>query len=138
MFLFECVIVYTTSTHIFAIILITNYLDMKYSANNFDMTMMVSSVISLVEKGYLEDYKAQQSGLRAVQSGKIYKPEDISVVDFHRFVGNSDTDEESILYAIETNDGCKGTLVAAFDPKSDTNVASFMQQVEEISKNEST
>ncbi|MBK9636408.1 MAG: hypothetical protein IPO63_00765 [Bacteroidetes bacterium] len=91
---------------------------------------MVSSLNSFVEKGYTEDYKAQVSGLKALKSGKIYQPEEVKVVDFHRFEGSSDPGDESILYAIETSDGGKGTLVDSYGPKSDTKVTTFMQQVE--------
>ena len=107
---------------------------MKNPINNSDLKTMVSSLNSFVEKGYTEDYKALQSGLKALKSGKIYQPEEVKVIDFHRFEGSSDPGDNSILYAIETSDGNKGTLVDAFGPESDTKVTEFMQQVEEISK----
>ncbi len=107
---------------------------MKTPINNSDLKTMVSSLNSFVEKGYTEDYKALQSGLKALKSGKIYQPEEVKVIDFHRFEGSSDPADNSILYAIETSDGNKGTLVDAFGPESDTKVTEFMQQVEEISK----
>ncbi len=49
-----------------------------------------------------------------------------------RFEGDSDPADMSILYAIETNDGDKGTYVDAFgtygDQSPDT-VSEFLQQV---------
>ena len=107
---------------------------MKYPIKNLDMTTMVTSLNSFVQKGYTEDYKATSSGLKALKTGKFYLPQEVVVVDFQRFEGTSDPGDESILYVIETNDGGKGTLVDAFGPASDTQVTSFMQQVEEISK----
>ena len=107
---------------------------MKNPTKTTDMTTMVSSLNSFIEKGYTEDYKAYHTGLKALKSGNIYQPEDVKVIDFHRFEGSSDPGDEAILYAIETTDGGKGTLVDAFGPESDTKVTAFMQQVEEISK----
>jgi len=108
---------------------------MEKPVNNFGMTTLVSSINSFVLKGYDDDYKAQPSGLKSLKSGKIYKPEEVKVIDFHRFEGASNPEDESILYAIETNDGGKGLLVDAYGPASDTNVSTFMQFVEDFAKN---
>jgi hypothetical protein len=108
---------------------------MKKTTQITEMNTLVSSLKSFVEKGYTEDYKAEQSGLKALKTGKIYRPEEVKVVDFHRFEGTSDPGDQSILYVIETSDGGKGTLVDAYGAEGDTNVTAFMQQVEEISKN---
>lgn len=107
---------------------------MKETPANSEMKTLVSSLNSLVQKGYTEDYKVNDKGLKALKTEKVYLPEQVKVVDFHRFEGASDPADESILYAIETNDGGKGTLVDAFGPSSDTKVTAFMQKVEEISK----
>ena len=107
---------------------------MKIPTKNVDMTTLVSSLNNFIVKGFTEDYKALDAGLKALQTGLIYQPAEVKVVDFHRFEGSSDPGDQSILYAIETNDGSKGTLVDAFGPESDSKVTAFMQQVEEISK----
>ncbi len=107
---------------------------MKNPTQNLDLTTMVSTLNSFIQRGYTEDYKAVSSGLKALKTGKIYLPQEVVVVDFHRFEGTSDPGDESILYAIETDDGGKGTLVDAFGPASDSFVTTFIQQVEEISK----
>ncbi|NNE76232.1 MAG: phosphoribosylpyrophosphate synthetase, partial [Pricia sp.] len=41
-------------------------------------------------------------------------PEDFEVDEMHRFEGMSSTDDNSILYAISSKDGIKGTLVDAY------------------------
>ena len=107
---------------------------MEKATNITEMSTLVSSLNGFVEKGFTEDYKAEQSGLKALKTGKIYRPEDIKVVDFHRFEGTSDPGDQSILYAIETIDGGKGTLVDAYGAEGDTKITAFIQQVEEISK----
>lgn len=107
---------------------------MKETSANSEMKTLVSSLNSLVQKGYTEDYKANDAGLKALKTGKVYQPDQVKVVDFYRFEGPSDPADESILYAIETDDCGKGTLVDAFGPSSDTKVTTFMQKVEEISK----
>ena len=107
---------------------------MEKPIENSEMKTLVSILNNLVQKGYTEDYKVTDTGLKALKTEKIYQPDQIKVADFHRFEGTSDPADESILYAIETNDRGKGTLVDAFGPSSDTKVTAFMQNVEEISK----
>ena len=107
---------------------------MEDIGRNTEMTTMVSSLNNLIAKGFTEDYQVTISGLKALSTGKVYQPEEVKIVDFHRFEGSSDPGDESILYGIETNDGSKGTLVDAFGPSSDVKVTAFIQKVEEISK----
>jgi hypothetical protein len=101
---------------------------------NAEMKTLVSTLHDLMKKGFTEDYKATDAGLKALLRGHTYQPDEVKVVDFYRFEGTSDPADESILYAIETSDGGKGTLVDAFGPSSDTKVTAFMEKVEEIAK----
>ena len=39
--------------------------------------------------------------------------------EVHRFEGNTDPEDESVLYAIRTPDGLHGTLVGAFGTYAD-------------------
>jgi hypothetical protein len=101
---------------------------------NEDLKTLVSCLSSLSKKGYTEDYKVTEHGLKSIQSEKVYSPKDITEVNFYRFEGNSDPSDNSILYAIDTVDGRRGTLVDAFGPYADSKVAAFMKQVKVVEK----
>jgi len=101
---------------------------------NEDLKTLVSCLNTLVKRGYTEDYKATDSGLKSIQSGKVYSAKDVTEVNFYRFEGNSDPADNSILYAIDTMDGGHGTLVDAYGPYADSKVASFMKQVKVVEK----
>ena len=98
------------------------------------LNTMVDCVNSLILKGFTEDFKAKDSGLLSLSTKKLYKPEEVKVLNFYRFEGNSDPADNSILYAVETADGKRGTLVDAYGPYADSHVTKFMHEVEEISK----
>jgi hypothetical protein len=83
----------------------------------------------LLQQGYDKNFKALEEGLQCLETEKIYKPSDLSVVNFYRFEGISDPSDNSILYAVETSDGLKGTLVDAYGAYSDPFVEKFMKQV---------
>ena len=78
----------------------------------------------------------EKGKLLGVQNKKKYKPADVKAVNFYRFEGISDPDDMSILYAIETRDGCKGTLTDAYGRYSDDETGDFMKQVEVGKKTE--
>ena len=107
---------------------------MKKTTENTKINTLGSCLNGFVRNGYTEYYKAELSGLKALKTGKIYKPEEVKVVDFHRFEGKPDPGDQFILFAIETNDGSKGTLVDSFGPETNVKVATFILQVEEIAK----
>jgi hypothetical protein len=104
------------------------------NATTEDMKTLTLCLNKLLLEGYTEDFKASDKGLLAVQHEKTYTPHQVHVVNFYRFEGASDPADNSILYAIETSDGVKGTLVDAYGPYADLKVNKFMKAVEDISK----
>jgi hypothetical protein len=98
------------------------------------MTDMDKCMNFLEEKGYKDQFRVEKKSLVSLkESKKKYKPKDVKAVNFYRFEGISDPDDMSILYAIETCDGTKGTLVDAYGRYSDEATGTFMQEVD-ISK----
>lgn len=95
------------------------------------MTDMEKCMNRLEQKGYTEQFRVEKKRLKSVNNDKkSYKPEDVKAVNFFRFEGISDPDDMSILYAIETSDGTKGTLVDAYGRYSDEDTSTFMQDVD--------
>lgn len=83
----------------------------------------------LARRGYTEDFEAVGDGLRAVESGRTLRPDDLVIREFRRFEGVSDPDDMSIVYAIETKDGVRGTLVDAFGVYANPAVTAVMDAV---------
>jgi hypothetical protein len=107
---------------------------MEKNSTTDEMKTMVSCLNKLVSDGFTEDFQVNENGFYSIQRDKYYKPEDIHIVNYYRFEGASDPSDNSILYAIETNDGYKGSLVDAYGPDSDPLVHKFLKQVEDITK----
>ncbi len=106
----------------------------KYSEANDSPTFMSEldrCMKRLEEKGYTDQFKVERKHLQSLTDNKKrYKPKDVKAVNFFRFEGISDPDDMSILYAIETTDGRKGTLVDAYGFYSDDETGEFMQNVD--------
>ena len=98
------------------------------------MKSLATCLNRMVSDGYTEDFKVTDLGLQSIQHHLNYAPEQIQVVNFYRFEGESDPDDNAILYIIETADGTKGTLVDAYGTYNDARVSQFMKDVQTIHK----
>ncbi len=98
------------------------------------MKSLSSCLEKMIEEGFTDDFKALPEGLQSLRTDRIYQPGDVRIVNFYRFEGASNPDDMSILYAIEAKDGIKGTLVDAYGAYADTDVNSFILEVENMQK----
>ena len=104
-----------------------------YDDANDRLTFMtdLEKVQSNLEKyGYTEQFRVEKGKLVGTNSKKSYKPKEVKATNFYRFEGITNPDDMSILYAIETNDGSKGTLTDAYGRYSDEETSEFMKQVD--------
>jgi len=109
---------------------------MEYDAANdrlTNMTDMEKCLNKLEGEGYTDQYRVEGGKLCDLTNNKKYKAKDVKAVNFYRFEGISNPDDMSILYAIETSDGRRGTLVDAYGMYSDDETGEFMNGIE-ISK----
>ena len=103
-----------------------------------EMKTLASCLNKITKDGYLENFKVTENGLQSLETEKIYKPDQIHIVNFFRFEGASDPSDSAILYVIETNDGAKGSLTDAYGMYADPNIDKFIKEVEDISKKHTT
>jgi hypothetical protein len=107
---------------------------MVESKEKINMQSLASILNSLTASGYETQFKVTGKGLLSLTTQKTFHPGEVKVVHFYRFEGESDPSDSSIVYAIEANNGEKGTLVDGYGTSGDSQVADFMQQVEKIHK----
>lgn len=98
------------------------------------MKSLSACLNKMVLDGYDDDYRVTDEGLTSLKKEKTYTPNEVNVINYYRFEGQSDPNDNTIMYVIETSDGQKGTLVDAYGPYSDEKVTAFMKQVESIHK----
>lgn len=99
------------------------------------MKSLSSCTNKMREMGYSADFQADKNGISTFGQGtRVYKPEQVKIVNFYRFEGASDPGDNAILYVVETDDGVKGTLVDGYGASASDDVAKFIVKVEEIHK----
>jgi predicted glutamine amidotransferase len=98
------------------------------------MKSLATCLNKVVHDGYTENFKVTESGLQSVGHDKVYSPDQVEVINFFRFEGSSNPDDEAVLYVIKTKDGTKGTLTDAYGVYMDPVVSSFMKNVDHFHK----
>ncbi len=98
------------------------------------MKSLATCMNRMIADGYTEGFKITDAGLVALNHQRTYQPEEIEVVNFFRFEGMSDPDDNAVLYVIKTNDEVKGILIDAYGIYNDPQISRFMKRVENIQK----
>ncbi|MGK7389924.1 MAG: phosphoribosylpyrophosphate synthetase [Candidatus Cyclobacteriaceae bacterium M2_1C_046] len=84
----------------------------------------------LKEEGFEKDFAFKNERLFILdQEDKNYDPKALEIEKEYRFEGDSDPGMMTILYALKTNDGVKGTISNAYGANTDQDLAAFMRQV---------
>ncbi|WP_338873106.1 phosphoribosylpyrophosphate synthetase [Spirosoma sp. SC4-14] len=73
----------------------------------------------LRKQGFTLDYNLAHDRLKCREGDLELHPEDFNIVDVYRFEGETNPSDESVLYAVESKDGQRGTLVDAYGPYSE-------------------
>lgn len=87
------------------------------------------AIDAFVHRGFTEHFAVRGDRLRGLDSGALFQADEVVIRDFERFEGVSDPDDMSIVYAIETLSGVRGTLADAFGVYSSPVVSAFMDGV---------
>lgn len=80
--------------------------------------------------GYTEDFRSQAAKLLATPSQKSFRAIDLTVDQVFRLEGETDLDEESILFALsDPKSGLKGTYLIAYGINMDPADVEILQQL---------
>ena len=80
---------------------------------------LVDALDDLRKRGYDADFSTQAICLYCGDLDMRLDPQDFMVDEVYRFEGNSDPDDNVVLYAISSSNGVRGTLVDAYGPYSE-------------------
>jgi len=90
---------------------------------------MAEAVEDLRRRGFSTDFEFLNKTFQAVVNGETFTPDELTIVEHHRFEGVSDPDDMSVLYAIEAADGTRGTIADAFGPQANPDLGAFLGNV---------
>src|SRR5512140_1319011 len=73
----------------------------------------------LEERGFKHSFVPSGNSILCKPLGKMVRASDFKIVEVYRFEGNSNPDDEEVIYAIESKDGIKGVIVSAYGSYGD-------------------
>src|SRR6476469_4938982 len=83
-------------------------------------TTVTDTLETLKEEGYVVDFNLKQDCVECKSLNLQLYPADFVIDKFYRFEGASNPDDSSIVYAISSKQGLKGTLVSAYGVYADS------------------
>jgi hypothetical protein len=79
---------------------------------------VTEAVNKLRAQGFTTDFNLAENCI--ICDSQKFDPNDFEIIDVYRYEGNSDPADEAAVYAIQSNTGLKGVLVAGYGPSSDS------------------
>jgi len=73
----------------------------------------------LSKRGFTNSFNIKAKGIECGELNLTLLPDDFEIAEVYRFEGNSNPDDEEVVYAIESKDGAKGVIVNAFGAYAD-------------------
>ena len=88
----------------------------------YHYTTVLEALEDLKSKGFVHDFNLHNDLI-------ISKPQNYAVEYVYRYEGDSDPDEESIVYGIISISGEKGVFVSGFSANSDNEAAVILENL---------
>jgi hypothetical protein len=95
-----------------------------------DYGTLSQTINGLKAEGYTRDFNIQQDCLVCQETQSELSPDEFEIDGVFRFEGESNPDDEAVLYAISsTKDGSKGVLVNGYGVSNDDSSAALVQKL---------
>lgn len=95
----------------------------------FNYDTVTEAINGLRERGYTLDFNLQSNALQCFNPDLYLSPELFEIKEIYRFEGNTDPDDEAIVYAIESTDGHKGVFVNGYGASADELGSEMMKKL---------
>lgn len=102
---------------------------MKLNNNKYDTLTDASE--KLRERGYTANFRVNKDEKLTDDDGLEFKPSEVMLDEFHRFEGISSPADSTIIYAVRTKSGIKGTVVDSFGADGSAITSDFMNKTEQ-------
>lgn len=102
--------------------------------NNNQYSTLAEASTELKNRGFNANLKVNENEKLVDSNGNQFNPTEVTLVEFHRFEGMSDPADSTIIYAVETESGEKGTVIDSFGADASEVTSDFMKQVKDQTK----
>lgn len=85
--------------------------------------------------GFSSQFTLSEHGLESLTTDQLYRPEEVSVVNFYAFEDEPMAEDGVMVYAIKTTNGERGTLQHTLGAKDDLLFAKWIRKCGNLEKN---
>lgn len=96
--------------------------------NNNQYSTLSTAINELGKRGFTHNFSVNKNGQLEGQKGICFSPTEVDLVEFHRFDGMTNPSDDSILYAVKTTSGLKGTVVDSYGHDGSEVTSRFMNR----------
>lgn len=90
---------------------------------------VTEAIAGLRERGFKLDFNLQANSLQCFNPDINLVPQDFEIREIYRFEGDTNPDDQAIVYAIESKDGHKGVFVNGYGTSADAVGAEMMKKL---------
>ena len=93
------------------------------------MNTITDIINELRAKKYTRDFIIENDLLKCKETDESFAPNELIIEEIHRFEGDSNPDDMSIIYAINTISGTRGLIIDAYGTYSNPQISAFIKDV---------
>ncbi len=94
---------------------------------------LTDALSDLKERGYVYNFNLTGNYLECKELDLTLHPEQFAIAEYYRFEGPTDPADNSVVYAIEADNGTKGVLVNAYGVYADSLSADMITKLRTVS-----
>lgn len=86
----------------------------------------------LKRKGYDDVFKLINNRMYSIKKNITYHPEDMYILEIHRFGKIYGANKDISIFAVLCNDGNKGLIISSYDVSFSQDLIKFIDQINEL------
>jgi hypothetical protein len=90
--------------------------------NRYHYASVIKALEELKSKDFVVDFNLLEQDI-------LNNPNNYQILHIYRYEGDSNPDDEAIVYGIKSNTGEKGVFVAGFSPNSESEAAKVLHEL---------
>ena len=100
---------------------------MHLEVNQFET--MAEALNEMTKMGYKYSFKLKDGKAICLETGDEFTAQEMTIVEFHRFEGDSDPSDMAVVYVVENDKNINGCLVDAYGTYADSDMSLFLENV---------
>jgi len=96
------------------------------NASQYNYATVSQALNDLRSRGYTDEFDFKDEYLFCNEKGVKFNPQELKITEVYRFEGESDPEDSSVVYAIESAAGLKGVLIDAYGVYADEKKTAFI------------